>query len=126
MLASDETAPLSGRNLSLMPGDTADAVEVPLLDRLRARLGEEAVVRLAPHAEHRPELAMRDLAAGSAVDRATTAAARRAASPRIRAPNARRPRMPARHCMRPRPTRRAHRITRTPGFHPTRRAPSGC
>ena len=61
-LASDETAPLSGRNLSLMPGDHADAVEVPLLDRLRARLGEDAVVRLAPHAEHRPELAMRDVA----------------------------------------------------------------
>jgi protein ImuB len=69
-LASDETAPLSGRNLSLMPGDTADAVEVPLLDRLRARLGEDAVIHLAPRAEHRPELAMRDLAAGGAADRA--------------------------------------------------------
>ena len=60
-LASDETAPLAGRNLSLLPGDEAAAVEVPLLDRLRARLGEDAVTRVALHAEHRPEHAMRDV-----------------------------------------------------------------
>lgn len=59
-LASEETAPLAGRNLGLLPGDDADAVEVPLQDRLRARLGEDALVRLVPHAEHRPELALRD------------------------------------------------------------------
>ncbi|MFO1324676.1 MAG: DNA polymerase Y family protein [Burkholderiales bacterium] len=59
-LACDETAPLPGRNLGLLPGDDADAVEVPLLDRLRARLGDDALVRLVAHAEHRPELAMRD------------------------------------------------------------------
>ena len=80
-LASDETAPLSGRNLSLMPGDAADAVEVPLLDRLRARLGEDAVTRLAPHAEHRPELAMRDVPAG-----ATRVGPPLRAAPRRRAP----------------------------------------
>jgi protein ImuB len=59
-LVSEETAPLAGRNLGLLPGDDADAVEVPLLDRLRARLGEDALVRFVPHPEHRPELAMRD------------------------------------------------------------------
>ena len=30
---------------------------MPLLDRLRARLGEDAVTLVAPHAEHRPERA---------------------------------------------------------------------
>jgi protein ImuB len=60
-LATDETAPLPGRNLGLLPGDDADKVEVPLADRLRARLGEDALHRLAPQAEHRPELAMRDV-----------------------------------------------------------------
>jgi len=57
VLRSDETAPLAGRNLGLLPGDDADRVEVPLADRLRARLGEDALTRLAPHADHRPELA---------------------------------------------------------------------
>ena len=47
-LASDETAPLAGRNLGLLPGDDAHAVEIPLLDRLRARLGEEALTRPRP------------------------------------------------------------------------------
>ena len=35
-----------GRNLGLLPGDDADRVEVPLVDRLRARLGEDALVRV--------------------------------------------------------------------------------
>ena len=61
LLASEETAPLAGCNLGLLPGDQATAVDVPLIDRLRARLGEDAVVRLALHAEHRPERAMRDV-----------------------------------------------------------------
>ncbi len=56
-LRSDETAPLAGRNLGLLPGDEGDSVEVPLADRLRARLGEDALIRLVPHADHRPELA---------------------------------------------------------------------
>ena len=58
-LDSEETVPLAGRNFGLLPGDESDKVEVPLVDRLRARLGEDAILRLAPHAEHRPELAMR-------------------------------------------------------------------
>ena len=55
ILESEETAPLAGRNLGLLPGDTIDATQVPLVDRLRARLGDDAVVLLSPHAEHRPE-----------------------------------------------------------------------
>ena len=55
-LASEETAPLASRNLGLLPGDEASAT-VPLLDRLRARLGEDAVTRVMLHAEHRPERA---------------------------------------------------------------------
>ena len=48
ILESEETAPLAGRNLGLLPGDTADAAHVPLVDRLRARLGDDAVILLAP------------------------------------------------------------------------------
>jgi protein ImuB len=58
-LASESVAPLAGRNLRLLPGDEGLVAEVPLIDRLRARLGENAVQLVAPHAEHRPELATR-------------------------------------------------------------------
>ncbi len=53
------TAPLASRNLGLLPGDDVVAI-VPLIDRLRARLGEDAVTLVAPHAEHRPERAWRE------------------------------------------------------------------
>ena len=76
-LASVATAPLPGRNLGLLPGDEAAAVLVPLIDRLRARLGEDAVVRVAPHAEHRPEQAARDVAVS-----ALASAAKSSAGPR--------------------------------------------
>jgi protein ImuB len=56
VLASEVTAPLACRNLGLLPGDEA-AVTVPLFDRLRARLGEDAVTHVALRAEHRPERA---------------------------------------------------------------------
>jgi protein ImuB len=56
-LASGTTSPLAGRNLGLLPGDEASAAAVPLVDRLRARLGDGAVVRVRPLAEHRPERA---------------------------------------------------------------------
>jgi protein ImuB len=65
VLRSDETAPLAGRNFGLLPGDDADRVEVPLADRLRARLGEDALIRLAPHADHRPELATAEVRSAS-------------------------------------------------------------
>jgi len=68
-LASDETAPLAGRNLGLLAGDEAGRVEVPLFERLRARLGDDAVTRLAPRAEHRPERAQREAALAPAVAR---------------------------------------------------------
>ena len=58
-LASERVAPLAGRNLRLLPGDEGLVPEVPLIDRLRARLGEDAVQLVTPHAEHRPELATR-------------------------------------------------------------------
>ena len=58
-LASEATAPLAGRNLGLLPGGEALAT-APLLDRLRARLGEDAVTQVLPHAEHRPERAWKN------------------------------------------------------------------
>jgi len=57
VLSSDETAPLASRNLGLLPEDAADAVVVPLVERLRSRLGDHAVATLAMRAEHRPEQA---------------------------------------------------------------------
>jgi protein ImuB len=59
-LASEVVAPLASHNLGLLPGDN-DAATVPLLDRLRARLGEDAVTLVAPQAEHRPERASREV-----------------------------------------------------------------
>lgn len=69
-LCSAATAPLAGRNLGLLPGDAATPA-VPLLDRLRARLGEDAVLRVTPRADHRPEHAWREAApqAGAPGDR---------------------------------------------------------
>ncbi len=57
-LTTEATVCLACRNLGLFPGD-GTAATVPLLDRLRARLGEDAVTQVAPHAEHRPERACR-------------------------------------------------------------------
>ncbi len=62
---SDATAPLAGRNLGLLPGDDATPA-VPLLDRLRARLGDEAVTCIAALEDHRPERAWREDAPGAA------------------------------------------------------------
>ena len=61
-LASDETAPLPGRNLGLLPDVQRASAAVPLIDRLRARLGERAVVRVGTQPEHRPERASRESA----------------------------------------------------------------
>jgi protein ImuB len=58
-LATEAVAPLAGRNHALLPGGEAEAPEVPLVDRLRARLGEDAVRLVVPRADHRPERAMR-------------------------------------------------------------------
>jgi len=60
VLTSDETAPLCSRNLGLLPEDAAETVAVPLVERLRARLGDDAVAVLAMQPEHRPEFATRE------------------------------------------------------------------
>jgi protein ImuB len=66
VLEGDETAPLAGRNLGLLPEDEAARVTVPLVERLRSRLGDDAVVTLAPQAEHRPEYATTEVLPGDA------------------------------------------------------------
>jgi protein ImuB len=55
VLTSDETAPLASRNLGLLPEDEASAVVVPLVERLRSRLGDDAVAALVALPAHRPE-----------------------------------------------------------------------
>ncbi|HET9340107.1 MAG TPA: DNA polymerase Y family protein, partial [Casimicrobiaceae bacterium] len=67
-LTTLETAPLAGRLLSLLPGDEGDAPAVPLADRLRARLGEGAVVSYETRDEHRPERALSALPSGARVE----------------------------------------------------------
>ncbi len=57
-LTSGDTARLAGHNLDLLPGSHANDIVVPLADRLRARLGEDSVLCVAAHAEHRPEAAL--------------------------------------------------------------------
>jgi len=61
-LTSNETSPLAGRNLGLLPEDEAQAVVVPLVDRLRSRLGDDVVAVLATQPEHRPEYASSEAA----------------------------------------------------------------
>ena len=74
VLASDETAPLAGRNLGLLPEDDADRVLVPLVERLRSRLGDDAVGMLAALSEHRPEWAASDAPSGPPIQRRTRTA----------------------------------------------------
>jgi len=84
-LASEDTAPLASRDLPLLPGaDPAPAV--PLLDRLRARLGDDAVLRVLPHPEHRPERAWKsesDTDLSPALARALGRAAKAVADPAL-------------------------------------------
>ena len=57
--------PLASRNLSFLPDDRASAETiVQLIERLRARLGEDAVQGLDTVADHRPERAWRACAPG--------------------------------------------------------------
>jgi len=62
VIATEETAPLAARNLGLLPGGDAERARVPLLERLRARLGDDAVGTLVAHDDHRPERAGREVA----------------------------------------------------------------
>jgi protein ImuB len=55
-LVSEETAPLAGKEGELFQGSGKDGeAGTQLIERLRARLGENAVHALALHADHRPE-----------------------------------------------------------------------
>jgi protein ImuB len=85
-LASEAVAPLAGHNFGLLPGDAARAVDVPLVDRLRARLGEDAVKLAAPAADHRPEHAMRIATVGDTDDAAPPAKRRGRSSAQATAP----------------------------------------
>ena len=76
VLASDETAPLAARNLGLLPGDDATRPGVPLLERLRARLGDDAVGTLVASDDHRPERAGRETSLATMHRGGTTATGR--------------------------------------------------
>lgn len=61
-LEATQVAPLPGRTLSLLDADQGAREGIgALLERLTARLGDERVYRVAPHADHRPECATRRL-----------------------------------------------------------------
>ena len=65
-LATDEILTLSGESGTLFPDRTNDAGDwARLVERLSARLGQEAVHGLAPRAEHRPEHAWQATAPGA-------------------------------------------------------------
>jgi protein ImuB len=66
-LESEETRPLSSRNLSLFPEDRLPEEERWLIiEHLRARLGSDAVYGIASHPDHRPEQAWRACEPGQA------------------------------------------------------------
>ena len=66
-LVSEETAPLAGKEGELFQGSGKDVeAGTQLIERLRARLGEDAVHALALHADHRPERAQATRASAQA------------------------------------------------------------
>lgn len=64
--APGEVVPLPGHNASLLDTRQPAAPLEVLLERLRARLGEDAVHGLCVHPDHRPECATRQVAVGFA------------------------------------------------------------
>lgn len=58
VLATEHCEPLAARDLDLFPG-MDDTEDTELIERLCARLGDDAVLTLRAHADHRPELAWR-------------------------------------------------------------------
>jgi len=64
VLSTVEIMPLDSRSLSLLQGDHGDENDANLLDRLRARLGEAAVLTLQAQADYRPERAWTNEVAG--------------------------------------------------------------
>jgi protein ImuB len=76
-LVSEETAPLAGKEGELFRGSGKDGeAGTQLIERLRARLGENAVHALALHADHRPEHAQTSAQGTQASARATQVSAR--------------------------------------------------
>jgi protein ImuB len=76
-LASEETAPLAGKEGELFRGSGKNGeAGTQLVERLRARLGENAVHALALHADHRPEHAQAMAQGTQASAQATQASAR--------------------------------------------------
>jgi protein ImuB len=73
-LTAEAPLPLAARSGDLF-GHPRDAGEnaLRLLERLRARLGSEAVGQLSPHADHRPEAASRRIHAQAAARAAPAA-----------------------------------------------------
>ena len=70
-LEAGEILTLAGESGSLFPDRTNDAGEwARLVERLSARLGQEAVHGLAPRAEHRPERAWQATAPGASAGQA--------------------------------------------------------
>jgi protein ImuB len=89
-LTTLETASLAGHNFGLLPGDEVVQAGAPLLDRLRARLGDASVAVIAAHPEHRPEQAMRILGPGEHMPASGLPAsrpARRGATPSLLSPS---------------------------------------
>jgi protein ImuB len=73
-LTSEEIAPLQSRERDFFPASTRDGdASAQVFERLRARLGDDAVQVLALNADHRPELAWRY--AGQPASQAVVAAA---------------------------------------------------
>ncbi len=106
-LVAARASPLAGRNLDWLPGHERDGVDIPLADRLRARLGDEGIGQVLPHPDHRPERACRmgtAATAGSSVPRDTERA--KPGPPRDEAP--RRASPPLRHGTQVMPPADAH------------------
>lgn len=69
-LEANDLVPLSGRAMDLLQDACGEAEDwLRLVERLRARLGDDAVQGLAVQAEHRPERAWRSLAPGERTPR---------------------------------------------------------
>lgn len=59
-LHASELQPLAARNLSFLPDTSQEKINTArVIERLQARLGEEAVLNLATFSDHRPERAWR-------------------------------------------------------------------
>jgi len=67
-LLTIETVPLDSQSLSLLKEKGSNGDDIDLLDRLRARLGDDAVSLLHTYADHRPESAWKQGAIQASVE----------------------------------------------------------